>query len=146
MKKLLLIVMCMLSLNVFACGKKGANQKVDENLPTTARFSNQFSVFWHDFVYEVNNSKKGLKKFTPSSEMVEHYALAKDGKTYYFCGYLLTTGKDFDVEAVRAMGVQLNELITDTYSFRCPLNKLPEFVKVAGVKTFEGGKKLNPLH
>lgn len=146
MKKLLVILFCMLSLNVFACNKNNANQKVEENLPTTARFSNQFVVFWHDFVYEVNNSKKGLKKFTPSAEMVEYYALAKEGNTYYFCGYLLTAGKNFDAEAVRATGVKLTELITDTYSFRCPLDKLPEFVKTTGVKTFEGGKKLKMLH
>ena len=126
--------------------KTSTNINIDENLPTTARFSNQFIVFWHDFVYEVNNSKKGLKKFTPSAEMIEHYALVKEGKNYYFTGHLLTAGKNFDAEAVKAMGVTLKELITDTYSFRCPLNKLPEFVKVAGVKTFEGGKKLNPLH
>ena len=146
MKKLLLVALCMLSMNVFACSKNGGNQKVDEKLPTTARFSNQFRVFWHDFVYEVNNSKKGLKKFKPSDEMVEHYGLAKEGKTYYFTGYLITAGKNFDAEAVSKMGVQLNELITDTYSFRCPLNLLPEFVKVTGVKTFEGGKTLKMLH
>jgi len=138
--------MCLLSLNAFACGKKGGNQKIEEKLPTTARFSNQFVVFWQDFVYEVNNSGKSLKKFKPSDEMVEHYSLTKIGGTYYFCGYLLTAGKNFDAEAVRKSGVVLNELITDTYSFRCPLNLLPEFVKTAGVKTFEGGKKLNPLH
>lgn len=138
--------MCMLSLNAFACGKKGASQKVDENLPTTARFSNQFVVFWHDFVFEVNNSSKSLKRFKPSDQMVEHYGLAKNGSTYYFTGYILTAGKNFDPEAARQLGVQLNELIADTYSFRCPLNVLPEFVKLAGVKTFEGGKTLKMLH
>jgi len=146
MKKLLVILFCMLAINVFACGKKTANQKVDENLPTTARFSNQFKIFWNDFVYEVNNSKKGLNKFTPSDQMIEYYAIVKEGKTYYFTGYILTAGKNFDAEAVKAMGVKINEIITDTYSYRCPLEKLPEFVKVAGVKSFEGGKKLKTLY
>lgn len=146
MKKLLVILLCMLSINAFACSKKGAAQKVEEKLPTTARFSNQFVVFWKDFVFEVNNSKKGLRKFTPSPEFVDYYAITKTGKTYYFCGYLLTAGANFDAKAVTDMGVILNELITDTYTFRCPLQVLPEFVKVAGVKTFEGGKKLKPLH
>jgi len=146
MKKLLVILFCMLSVSAMACSKKGNNQKVDEQLPTTARFSNQFAVFWHDFAYEVNNSKGGLKKYTPSKEMVEYYALAKDGGKYYFCGYILTAGKNFDAEAVKAMGVKLNEMITDTYTFRCPLQALPEFVKTPGVKTFEGGKKLKMLH
>lgn len=136
----------MLSLSAMACGKKGENQKVDEKLPTTARFSNQFAIFWHDFAFEVNNSKRGLKKFTPSDEMVEYYAIAKEGGKYYFCGYILTAGKDFDAEAVRNMGVKLNEMIANTYTFRCPLQVLPQFVNVTGVKTFEGGKKLKALH
>ena len=146
MKKLLIVLFCMLSLGVMACGKKGNNQKVDEQLPTTARFSNQFAVFWHDFAFEVNATKGGLKKYKPSAEMIEYYALVKDGREYYFCGYIMTAGKNFDAEAVKAMGISLNEMITDVYTFRCPLKVLPEFVKTAGVKTFEGGKKLKMLH
>lgn len=148
MKKLLVAMFCMLSVSAIACNGK-ENKEVEplsENLPTTAWFSNQFKLFWADFVFEFNNSGKSLKKFKPSSEFVEFYALAKDKSGYVLTGYIQTTGKNFDAEAVRKTGVVINEMITDVYSFRCPLALLPEFVKTAGVKSFEAGKKLERLH
>ncbi|MCQ2343323.1 MAG: hypothetical protein MJ002_00155 [Paludibacteraceae bacterium] len=148
MKKLFLVLFCMLSVSAMACNKKEAKteEKLSETLPTTSWFSNQFKVFWADFVYEVNQSGKSLKKFKPSAELVDFYALPKDKKGYVLTGYIQTLGKNFDADAVRSTGVVINEMIKDVYSFRCPLYLLPEFIKTAGVKSFEAGKKLERLH
>lgn len=148
MKKLLVALFCMMTVSVFACNAKSSKkvEPLPESLSTTAWFSNQFKIFWGDFVYEFNNSGKSLKKFKPSKELVDFYALAKDGKNYVITGYIQTQGKNFDAEAVRTMGITVNEMITDVYSFRCPLCLLPDFVKVKGVKSFEAGKKLERLH
>lgn len=150
MKKVLLALVCLISVSAFAanpdaCASKKSN-KLAEELPGTARFSNQFKFFWSDFVYEVNNTKKGLKRYKPSAEMVEFHALAQDGANYVLTGYIQTAGKNFDVEAARALGVTLNEMLTDIYSFRCPLKVLPEFIAMPGLKTVAAGKQLKQLH
>lgn len=149
MKQLLLALVCLVSVSAMAdtqaCASK-KNQKLAEELPTTARFSNQFRFFWQDFVYEVNNTRKGLKKYKPSEEMVKFHALAQDGNDYILTGYVQTAGKNFDVEAARKMGVTLNMMLTDIYSFRCPLRLLPEFIALPGLKTVEAGKQLKQLH
>ena len=147
MKKLFVALFCMLSISAMACNKKGkAVEKLSEELPTTAWFSNQFKNFWADFVYEFNNSGKSLKKFKPSQELIDFYALAKDKNGYVLTGFIQTKGKSFNAEAVRSTGVVINEMITDIYSFRCPLSLLPEFIKTEGVKSFEAGKKLERLY
>lgn len=147
MKKLFVVLFCMLSISVMACNKKDKTiEKLSEDLPTTAWFSNQFKIFWADFVYEYNNSGKSLKKFKPSQEMVDFYALSKDKGEYVLTGFIQTKGKSFNAEAVRSLGVVINEMIPDVYSFRCPLSLLPEFIKIEGVKSFEAGKKLERLH
>lgn len=148
MKKLFVVLFCMISASVFACNGKNTktNEKLSEQLPTNAWFSNQFKLFWADFVYEVNASNKPLKKFKPSAELVDFYALGKDKGEYVLTGYIQTLGKNFDAEALRSKGVIINEMITDVYSFRCPLRLLPEFIQTPGVKSFEAGKKLDRLH
>lgn len=145
MKKALLVIACLLAITA-GVSAKGAKQPLPEELPSTPRFSNQFKIFWGDFVYEYNNGKKALKKFKPSKEMAEYYTLQKQGKKYLLTGYIQTQGNDFNEEEVSKMGIKVHKMIDGIYSFRCPLYLLPDLIQLKGMKTVEAGTQLKRLH
>lgn len=153
MKKVLFSLACLVMLAGCGTAKKaGEVSTLSEELPNTARFSNQFKVFWKDLVSEVKQSGKSLKKYKPTQEMVEYYGLVKSNNQYVLTGFIQTDSKkddatkNFDPEKLKGMGITLNEMITGIYSFRCPLSLLPTLVNQPGMKTVEAGKQLKPLH
>ncbi len=100
-------------------------------LPQSLKASFGFKQLWNDLA-EV--------KFVPSEAVLEKHSLRKENGTYVVKGFLHPEAS-FDKEEFRRLGGK-STIETDTvFSYSIPVEKLPELVKMKGIKYIETGTK-----
>lgn len=123
-KKLLLIAAAM---GIFWACSSGRSMY----LPQSLKASFGFKQLWKDLAEE---------KFNPSQALSEKHSLRKENGTYVVKGFLHPDAS-FDKEKFRRLGGKSTVETDSVFSYSIPVEKLPELVKMKGIKYIETGTK-----
>lgn len=122
------------------CGAaKSIPNTFSTQLPNTITYSVQFESLWYDLGQETA-TLKSLSRYQPSDKLISQYNLQRLGdkaKTVVATGYLRIEPTVFDAQQVVAFGGQITPLSEDVVSFICPIVRLSELLKVAGITNIE---------